>query len=246
MSKSPTVPSPQSVLRNRGDRPVSVSKSMASSTNPKTKSLIYSLIYTAMIINFLWVGLFKAGISQDPVRIMTQALPFIVLIQVMYSIVGLDGVVSKRTGTGPKKSTQMSSQNSSNFFSALWSVVIAIIMSFLVFGLLVLFGAPAFTYSTHTYLCALHISLLSVQPMFYVYNFDSNIWTDIISVRLPLNPVYGASVGTWLGSWLGAIPIPLDWDRPWQQWPITILAGAYIGTAIGTVVGALYKSSRKT
>ncbi|KAF4519911.1 hypothetical protein B566_EDAN008287 [Ephemera danica] len=23
-----------------------------------------------------------------------------------------------------------------------------------------------------------------------------------------------------LGAWLGACFIPLDWDRPWQEWPI--------------------------
>lgn len=114
-------------------------------------------------------------------------------------------------------------------------------MSVLVFGLLILFGAPAASYVPHTFLCAVHISLLSVLPLVYVYNLDANIWKDIIAVRLPLNGVYGASVGTWVGAWLGAIPIPLDWDRPWQQWPITILMGAYFGTALGTMIGAAYR-----
>jgi phosphatidylinositol glycan class F len=117
-------------------------------------------------------------------------------------------------------------------------------MSVLVFGLLILFGAPATILVSETYLCAVHIALLSVQPLVFVYSLDSNIWKDIVSVKLPLNGVYGASIGTWVGAWLGAVPIPLDWDRPWQRWPVTILTGAYMGAAVGAVVGAVCKQAR--
>ena len=62
---------------------------------------------------------------------------------------------------------------------------------------------------------------------------------------LPFDGVWGASVGTAVGAWLGAIPIPLDWDRDWQQWPITIIAGMYGGATIGNVVGrALLRGKR--
>ena len=39
--------------------------------------------------------------------------------------------------------------------------------------------------------------------------------------------------GALIGLWLGAIPIPLDWDRPWQRWPITCVVGTLIGHFIG-------------
>ncbi len=35
-----------------------------------------------------------------------------------------------------------------------------------------------------------------------------------------------------VGAWLGAVPIPLDWDREWQKWPVTIVTGAYMGWAM--------------
>ena len=54
---------------------------------------------------------------------------------------------------------------------------------------------------------------------------------------LPFDGVWGATVGTALGAWLGAIPIPLDWDREWQKWPITIVAGMYGGAVVGSLVG---------
>ena len=25
------------------------------------------------------------------------------------------------------------------------------------------------------------------------------------------------------------VPIPLDWDREWQKWPVTIVTGSYLG-----------------
>lgn len=44
-------------------------------------------------------------------------------------------------------------------------------------------------------------------------------------------------MGTILGAWLGAVPIPLDWDREWQAWPVTVVVGAYVGYAMGKMVG---------
>ena len=38
-----------------------------------------------------------------------------------------------------------------------------------------------------------------------------------------------------IGTWIGAIPIPLDWDKPWQQWPISCICGAIIGFAVGNL-----------
>lgn len=191
---------------------------------------------------------------EDPVKAMTQTLPVVIMIQLWYCMSGgLDAeliqVFLKRTSKEPStngKKRKMDVSITSSFSTALLATILSLIMSVLVFGLLILFGAPASSYVYQTFLCAVHISVLSVQPLVYVYNLDSNTWKDIISAKLPLNGVYGASVGAWVGAWLGAIPIPLDWDRPWQQWPITILTGSYIGTAVGTLIGASYRKFRKS
>lgn len=41
---------------------------------------------------------------------------------------------------------------------------------------------------------------------------------------------------TLLGAWLGSIVIPLDWDRPWQVWPIPCSLGATIGYSASHIV----------
>lgn len=251
----------------------SVSASLESSTTPVTQhtpavskqsthknhhqNFHYAVIYSLVLIGFVYIALFKGVLIEDPVFAMTQTIPVVIMIQLWYCMSGgLDAELiqvylkrvnkdsSNTSSTGKKRKVDMSI--ASSFSTALLATILSVIMSVLVFGLLILFGAPASTYIHQTFLCAVHISILSVQPLVYVYNLDSNTWKDIISAKLPLNGVYGASVGAWVGAWLGAIPIPLDWDRPWQQWPITILTGCYIGTAVGTIVGASYRKFRKS
>jgi phosphatidylinositol glycan class F len=46
-------------------------------------------------------------------------------------------------------------------------------------------------------------------------------------------------LGAVLGAWLGAVPIPLDWDRDWQRWPVTILVGLYVGHCVGAKAGGM-------
>lgn len=224
-----------------------------------------SLAYAAILLALVYLAFFQGGLAQDPAATMLQTVPVIIILQVWYCASGmLDGsnaatapsaallttsAAKRKPAVSPSPSSLSSSfsgdSRATPVTSALLAAVLALMMSVLVFGLLILFGAPAASLVHSTFLCAVHISLLSVLPLVYIYNLDSQTWKDIISVRLPLNGVYGASVGTWVGAWLGAIPIPLDWDRPWQQWPITILVGSYVGTALGTLIGATYRKLQK-
>jgi hypothetical protein len=49
--------------------------------------------------------------------------------------------------------------------------------------------------------------------------------------------IASVAIAATLGAYLGAIPIPLDWDRPWQQWPLTCVYGALGGSTLGHVMG---------
>jgi len=55
--------------------------------------------------------------------------------------------------------------------------------------------------------------------------------------------VYPA-VGTFVGGWLGAVPIALDWDRPWQAWPLTPLFGSLGGYIIGAALAFTFSIVR--
>ena len=76
---------------------------------------------------------------------------------------------------------------------------------------LVLFGAPITTHVPHTMLAAAHISLLVAFPLVYVHQLDAERWREIVAAKMGVDEVYGGAVGTVVGAWLGAVPIPLDW-----------------------------------
>jgi len=108
-------------------------------------------------------------------------------------------------------------------------------------ALLILFGAPLTTHIPHTALCAAHISLLTSLPLIYVYGVETDKWRRIAALMVPVDEVFGAAVGGCLGAWVGAVPIPLDWDREWQRWPVTIVTGAFLGWAVGKTAGGMLK-----
>ncbi|KAK4265339.1 hypothetical protein QN277_026403 [Acacia crassicarpa] len=45
-------------------------------------------------------------------------------------------------------------------------------------------------------------------------------------------PAHGAIIGGWFGAW----PMPLDWERPWQEWPISVSYGAITGYLVAMVL----------
>lgn len=45
-----------------------------------------------------------------------------------------------------------------------------------------------------------------------------------------------STIGAILGTWAGVIPLALDWDRPWQAYPLTPAFGMLVGYAIGGYV----------
>ena len=101
----------------------------------------------------------------------------------------------------------------------------------------ILFGAPLVSHLPHTALLALHLALLTTPQLFYVHGLDASTWLRLASLQKPMDQIYGLSLGACVGAWLGAIPIPLDWDREWQKWPVTIICGMYLGAVVGKLVG---------
>jgi len=116
-------------------------------------------------------------------------------------------------------------------------------------AIIVLFGAPMASHSTHTYSLALLLALLTVWTPAYALGAPTlGSSTEALLIRLTwirlfaeIRPrtaieramVYPA-IGAMLGCWSGAIPIGLDWDRPWQAWPLTPAYGAMSGYVLGS------------
>lgn len=129
------------------------------------------------------------------------------------------------------------------------SVIIALVLSMLtvpaLYALLVLFGAPFLAHTSQTALLAAHFALLAVFPLVYARGLDRPALVAVAGAAAPLDETFGALVGAAAGAWLGAVPIPLDWDRDWQRWPVTIVVGAYLGAAAGSLLAGTVLFGRR-
>jgi len=153
-------------------------------------------------------------------------------------------------GTEMEKKMERKERDKDKFAKLRNSWLVTIGVSLAVHSIIVLFGAPLLSHHLQTYLLAFLISLLTVFTPAYVLglpSFESDsrslvtrlTWTRLFAELSPRTTVERAVVypvvGAALGSWSGAVPIALDWDRPWQAWPLTPTFGAISGYIVGSL-----------
>jgi len=107
----------------------------------------------------------------------------------------------------------------------------------------VCFGAPVLSLWVETGSFCTLLVLLTAYPCLLVLGPYSHslrqVWASRDTLRSPLHhTLFVNSLCAVCGSWLGALPLPLDWDRGWQAWPITTCLGAVAGHVAGNVLGA--------
>lgn len=121
----------------------------------------------------------------------------------------------------------------------------------------------ALSHMPHTFLLALLISILVIYPASFVYGPPVPVlslisssapshsylhrqlpWLRIFAELSPQSEIDVAilhpALGTLLGAWTGMIPLGLDWERAWQQWPLPPAYGAITGAVLGSLVGCAW------
>ncbi|KAI4218650.1 MAG: hypothetical protein L6R36_008831 [Xanthoria steineri] len=218
---------------------------------PTPTARLYHHIHPILLLSLFYLSF--PSLTANPVSTLCKLLLPITSLQILYCVLCLPiakaGVLRVKPKPKPKPGVKKTRE-----LGIVWEKVVpAILATLLTFLLatplttiiLILFGAPLTTHLAHNLLCATHMALLMFQPLFYVYGVDAVMWKEVCSAFLPWDGVWGGTVGTAVGAWCGAAPIPLDWDRDWQKWPITIVTGAYIGWGIGRLAGEfLFKGMR--
>ncbi|QCE14016.1 uncharacterized protein C1450.15 [Vigna unguiculata] len=101
-------------------------------------------------------------------------------------------------------------------------------------------GAPVkFQYLPKTINWALMMSVFTTVPASCVLGSSWAEWRRIFAQTKPNGsieyliclPAHGAVIGAWFGAW----PMPLDWERPWQEWPISVSYGTIVGYLVALV-----------
>ncbi|CAK7336337.1 unnamed protein product [Dovyalis caffra] len=104
-------------------------------------------------------------------------------------------------------------------------------------------GAPVgIQYLPKTVNWSLLMSSFTVAPAASVFGSSWTFWHHIFTQTKPNGPLeymicipaHGAVIGGWFGAW----PMPLDWERPWQEWPICVTYGAMTGYLVGMLASA--------
>ncbi|KAM5352561.1 hypothetical protein ACJ41O_005283 [Fusarium nematophilum] len=191
-----------------------------------------------LLLAGLFVWRFDALVA-DPVATLQISLPVVAAIQATFAVLclpvaGSSGAKAvKKPRPGEKKKTD---GGPNAVVTAVLSLLLTVIVTPVLHILLVLFGAPFLTHAPHTFLCCAHIAVLAIFPIFYVRGVDSVALQAVLGASAPLDQTFGGFVGAVVGAWLGAVPIPLDWDREWQKWPVTIVVGAYAGYFVGAKI----------
>ncbi|XP_011257021.1 glycosylphosphatidylinositol anchor biosynthesis protein 11 [Camponotus floridanus] len=116
----------------------------------------------------------------------------------------------------------------------------AFILSIVYYIIIILFGAPVLTDHEETTMLVFTLIILTfvatslhvgvdnaLDILMGIYSQKNNILADALRTIIQ---------ATILGTWLGAIVNPLDWDRPWQAWPIPCIIGALLGYLIAHFV----------
>ena len=92
------------------------------------------------------------------------------------------------------------------------------------YAVAVLFGAQLFDECEETFVFSCLLSALTVIPSCIHLGFQEtvNIFSDLFVARNEVSSdiILQHIRLVYFGAWIGAIVIPLDWDRPWQKWPI--------------------------
>ncbi|KAH3661738.1 hypothetical protein OGAPHI_005916 [Ogataea philodendri] len=159
----------------------------------------------------------------------------------------VQGSILVKNVTRRKKISLFAFPNGGELMYLVISAFLTAVAALPIFVVLLVFGAPIGSLSLETFYLSGHLAFLTVFPLLATYKFtDSDagsIWYNLVTFQVPnfyANQVYLQAVGAIVGCWLGVTPIPLDWDRDWQQWPITLVVGAYGGSFVAATISYLY------
>lgn len=108
---------------------------------------------------------------------------------------------------------------------------------------IILFGAPVLECHEETLMLSSLLTLLTVFPLLLHSGIETSLQLlfgvksyakDTITEMLVSNALMAVC-----GAWVGAVVIPLDWNTPWQKWPIPCYLGAVGGFLLSNVLTVL-------
>ncbi|XP_053568227.1 phosphatidylinositol-glycan biosynthesis class F protein [Bombina bombina] len=120
------------------------------------------------------------------------------------------------------------------------SCIYFLISCVLFHGIIVLYGAPLVESVVETFLFAVLLSCYTTSRCLCILGPNFHTWIRVFSKDGAMSvwdhSLQITTLCSVVGAWLGAFPLPLDWERPWQVWPISCSLGATLGYVAGLLI----------
>ncbi|RPA83594.1 hypothetical protein BJ508DRAFT_360284 [Ascobolus immersus RN42] len=178
-------------------------------------------------------------LTADPKTTLLKNLPIVAAVQLIATLQHPSpppsSTKSKKKG---KAKTEASGPNAGSIQRSLSSSLLSLTLSLLIGTPLltlctILLGAPLTTHFFETVLLSAHFAALAGVSLVYEVGIDGSQWNRLLEGRkVGGGKEWIGMIGMIIGGWAGAAGIPLDWDREWQKWPVTILTGGYVGYVV--------------
>ncbi|XP_044519227.1 phosphatidylinositol-glycan biosynthesis class F protein isoform X1 [Gracilinanus agilis] len=116
------------------------------------------------------------------------------------------------------------------------SCVYFFISCLLFHAIIVLYGAPLIELMLETFLFAVILSTFTTLPCLCLLGPNIKAWLRVFTKNgassIWDNSLQITTMSSVIGAWLGAFPIPLDWERPWQKEESRTVDGSYKETNV--------------
>ena len=213
--------------------------------------VLFNFSTVLLIVSITWIcGVYFDIHAVDIIRNPLQTTGNLITVLTIWQIIGL---------------YVMQGFHRLNVKNGLLGVLVNGLCAVLFHVVLIAFGAPLTKTVSETFHLAVLLTSLTTLPCSLVLGMNASSWcrlfllnsTDessgggsapdeekvLLRAGKQLRPVernlWWCCTGAVVGVWLGAVPIPLDWDRPWQAWPISCVIGTLVGYSCGALCGCV-------
>lgn len=202
---------------------------------------IYNCLYFSLLIFVLfWTnGIYEAGKYK-----FAAVISFILVAELLKHFACAvylktnDINLSKKFGDRTVSSVIRTMFGKSKLKDGLKNVVVTSLVMFVYFIIAILYGAEVFNKYEETFMFSSLMAVLTIFPA--CINLGPQSVFALVLGSKPVNKLeallYQNLYFTVVGAWLGAFVIPLDWDRPWQVWPIPCSCGALTGYFLSHII----------
>nr|BAE21363.1 unnamed protein product [Mus musculus] len=201
---------------------------------------IKRLLYTNLLCVFsIFLSIFIPSFFVDNFSVLEAHLTWLCICSASVTTVNLLSYLVVKPNVSSKRSSL-----SHKVTRALKCCVCFLMSCFLLHIIFVLYGAPLIELVLETFLFAVVLSTFTTVPCLCLLGPNLKAWLRVFS-RNGVTSIWENSLqittnSSFTGAWLGAFPIPLDWERPWQVWPISCTLGATFGYVAGLVISPLW------